>query len=197
MKSDVIGLRLVFLVAFAGGIILEGRSTPTNAESESEAITPLAVSFCAWDFPRRTDVYGIHLSPVIMCGQGPWNLYGVSVGILNSSVLAPCGIQFAGGLSTASSDVYGIQFAGLGSVIFSGGVDSTVYGAQIAGVMVGTDHLRGVQIAGLYAGASTAIGLQVGLINFAKEVPAGGVLVQIGLVNNIGSRILPLLNAGW
>lgn len=63
--------------------------------------------------------------------------------------------------------------------------------------MVGTDHLRGVQIAGLYAGASTAIGLQVGLINFAKEVPAGGVLVQIGLVNNIGSRILPLLNAGW
>lgn len=197
MKSDVIGLRLVFLVAFAGGIILEGRSTPTNAESESEAITPLAVSFCAWDFPRRADVYGIHLSPVIMCGQGPWNLYGVSAGILNSSVLAPCGIQFAGGLSTASSDVYGIQFAGLGSVIFSGGVDSTVYGAQIAGVMVGTDHLRGVQIAGLYAGASTAIGLQVGLINFAKKVPASGVLVQIGLVNNIGSRVLPLLNVGW
>lgn len=69
MKSDVIGLRLVFLVAFAGDIILEGRSTSTNAESESESITPLAASFCEWDFPRRADVYGIHLSPVIMCSS--------------------------------------------------------------------------------------------------------------------------------
>lgn len=189
--------QLILMIVFAGFAIPGGECATTDEGAESRPITPLIVSFCKWDFPRRADVYGLHLSPVIMSGQGSWHLCGASIGLLNSSVLAPRGIQFAGGLVTACSDVYGIQFAGLGALIFSGGLKSSVYGAQIAGLMVGTDHLRGVQIAGLYSGASTASGLQVGLINFAQDVPAGGVLVQIGIVNSIGSRIIPLVNVGW
>ena len=63
-------------------------------------------------------------------------------------------------------------------------------GISICGIMNCQYSFKGISIAGLRNKAANAKGLQIGLINAAKD----GQVVQIGLINRIGRRTLPFIN---
>jgi len=138
------------------------------------------------------------------------------------------GVTVAGLINTAGYDgtSRGLQIAGLLNLdgfAFSGWPEPTLIGGQIALVGNSSGHLKGFQAALLINAAEGACsGLQIGLINFAKELrglqvgafnyaekTSGlqvGVLnfsskgkgLQIGLLNSFGEeenlRILPIIN---
>ncbi len=63
-------------------------------------------------------------------------------------------------------------------------------GVQVSGLINHTSELQGASIALLSNTATKAKGLQIGLINKCLS----GNIVQIGLFNRIGSRVMPFVN---
>lgn len=110
--------------------------------------TPLALSLGGATFPKKSEVYGLHLSPFLI-GEGPQSVTGVSLGVVNSHV---------------EEEVWGIQAAGL----FSGfgrteqGELGYVHGIQLSGFWAGVDNLQGIQVAGFMSGTEKMAGLQAG-----------------------------------
>ena len=70
------------------------------------------------------------------------------------------------------------------------GFSYTMSGVQISGLLNESYQTKGVSIAGLVNHATRAHGLQIGLINNCRT----GKVVQIGLFNRIGNRIVPFVN---
>lgn len=106
--------------------------------------------------------------------------------------------------SEAQSDCYGTYIQGvsisIGGVVeaftkgvmingFSGYCYKTS-GVQISGLVNRAYQSKGVSVAGLVNQATRANGLQIGLINNCRT----GKLVQIGLFNRIGNRVVPFIN---
>lgn len=65
-----------------------------------------------------------------------------------------------------------------------------VKGVQISGLINNIQALEGIFIAALGNVTTNARGLQIGLINKCKT----GNVVQIGLFNRIGKRVIPFVN---
>lgn len=65
-----------------------------------------------------------------------------------------------------------------------------IEGVQISGLINNITELKGFSVAALANVATKANGIQIGLINKCQT----GNVLQIGLFNRIGKRVLPLLN---
>mgnify|MGYP003583261612 CR=1 FL=1 len=83
-------------------------------------------------------------------------------------------------------DIYsnGVSLNGLASFCYE------TKGIQASGLINSIDRLSGVSIAALMNMATEARGLQIGLINKCQT----GNVVQIGLFNRIGKRVVPVIN---
>lgn len=79
---------------------------------------------------------------------------------------------------------YGLMLNGLA------GMPYVVHGVQISGLLNDSYLFKGLMIAGLSNRSTIGKGVQIGLINNVKT----GQLVQIGLFNRIGNRVLPFIN---
>jgi hypothetical protein len=64
------------------------------------------------------------------------------------------------------------------------------FGAQISGLINETYEFKGVSIAGIANVTNRGHGVQLGLINKCKT----GNIIQIGLWNRIGKRVIPFMN---
>ena len=65
-------------------------------------------------------------------------------------------------------------------------------GVEVTGLMNVHHDFRGLMIAGIRNKTTTAKGVQIALINTCKEEDSK--VLQIGLINIIGKRIIPLIN---
>ena len=77
------------------------------------------------------------------------------------------------------------------SISIVGNGANKMNGLAISGLFNINYQLKGVQIATLHNKTTHARGLQIGLFNSCKT----GKLVQLGLINKIGKRALPFINA--
>lgn len=93
------------------------------------------------------------------------------------------GINLSGG-GVSDSKINGISVNGLTAFA------EEVNGIEITGVMNLHYSFNGVIIAGFRNKTTTGNGPQIGLFNTCKS----GQLVQIGLFNRIGNRVIPLIN---
>jgi hypothetical protein len=82
------------------------------------------------------------------------------------------------------SFIKGLMINGLSSYNYK------VSGVQVTGLVNRVYQSKGVSVAGLVNHATRANGLQIGLINNCRT----GKVVQIGLFNRIGKRIVPFVN---
>ncbi len=89
----------------------------------------------------------------------------------------------AGGLASGTK-ISGLALNGVTSFA------DIVNGVEITGIMNLHYSFSGIQLAGLRNKVTTGKGLQIGFINTCK----GGRVVQIGLINRIGKRIIPFVN---
>jgi hypothetical protein len=94
------------------------------------------------------------------------------------------GISISGGGVTEGIDINGICLNGL--VCGTGKMN----GIEIALVSNISYKFNGLMIAGLNNKATTGKGLQIALINVCRQ----GQVIQIGLLNRIGRRIIPFIN---
>jgi hypothetical protein len=112
------------------------------------------------------------------------DLKGVQIGTVFNQVEGDMkGIQFVGILNLVKGDTYGWQSAGIANItskvtgyqnagIFNYSGD--VCGVQTAGLANIADDMKGVQASGIFNKAKTLSGFQIGLINVADSVSAGG-----------------------
>jgi hypothetical protein len=70
------------------------------------------------------------------------------------------------------------------------GISYKTYGVQISGLLNKSYEFKGLMIAGISNKTTKGKGIQIGLINNCKT----GQLLQIGLFNRIGNRVLPFIN---
>jgi hypothetical protein len=109
--------------------------------------------------------------------------------LLNAASGNVFGVQFAGIANASRLRLGGLQLSGIANVAIEGGGGAQIasalslargdfYGVQLASANVGTGHFIGVQ-AGLVNFAKTIGGPQLGLVNVFEE----GVGAQVGLVN--------------
>jgi hypothetical protein len=70
------------------------------------------------------------------------------------------------------------------------GISYKNYGVQISGLLNKSYEFKGLMIAGISNKTTKGKGIQIGLINNCKT----GQLLQIGLFNRIGNRVLPFIN---
>jgi hypothetical protein len=70
------------------------------------------------------------------------------------------------------------------------GMSYRTYGVQISGLLNQSYEFKGLMIAGISNKTAKGKGIQIGLINNCKT----GQLLQIGLFNRIGNRVLPFIN---
>ncbi|MEO6252790.1 MAG: hypothetical protein ABIO79_05770 [Ferruginibacter sp.] len=70
------------------------------------------------------------------------------------------------------------------------GTSYTTSGVQVSGLLNMAYEFKGVMIAGISNKTTKGKGIQIGLINNCKT----GQLLQIGLFNRIGNRVLPFIN---
>ena len=94
------------------------------------------------------------------------------------------GLSISGGGMTRNTWFYGV---GINGVI---GFADKMQGIEITGMMNLHYEFKGVMIAGLRNKVTTGKGVQIGLINTCKQ----GQVFQVGLINRIGNRIIPLVN---
>jgi hypothetical protein len=66
----------------------------------------------------------------------------------------------------------------------------TVEGVQVSGMVNSMAELKGISVAAIANIATRARGIQIGLINKCQS----GNVLQIGLFNRIGKRVLPFIN---
>ena len=118
---------------------------------------------------------------------------GVSIAGIENDVDGDCnGVGIAGIINYVYGDCNGVGIAGGGK-----GVGGDCNGVGIAGIVnyVG-GNTKGVQLSGLFnktKGVDDYL-LQVGLINLIKNIPDGESILQIGLYNRAGNKIVPLVN---
>ncbi len=70
------------------------------------------------------------------------------------------------------------------------GFSYKTYGVQISGLLNKSYEFKGLMIAGISNKTTKGKGIQIGLINNCKT----GQILQIGLFNRIGNRVLPFIN---
>jgi hypothetical protein len=70
------------------------------------------------------------------------------------------------------------------------GASYRTYGVQISGLLNDAYEFKGLMIAGISNKTTKGKGMQIGLINSCKT----GQVLQIGLFNRIGKRVLPIIN---
>lgn len=66
----------------------------------------------------------------------------------------------------------------------------TVEGIQVSGLVNNMTELKGISVAAIANVATKARGIQIGLINKCQS----GNVLQIGLFNRIGKRVIPFIN---
>ncbi|BAV05423.1 hypothetical protein SAMN05421788_105124 [Filimonas lacunae] len=97
------------------------------------------------------------------------------------------GLAISGGGMFLQAKMRGIQLNGCISMAGS------VQGLEISGFVNLHHSFSGVMIAGIRNKVARGRGLQIALFNNCKE----GQLVQIGLINRIGKRVLPFFNCSF
>jgi hypothetical protein len=156
----------------------------------------------------RGDMKGIQLAGFVNASEGV--IQGIQLaGIANSNWQSTLGLQFAGITNISRREVQGIQvagvvnantdnaqglyFGGFGNVntgraqglFFAGAVNVArdFQGISFAGVANATRNMHGIQISGLVNGAYRATGVQIGVINFAREFQG----IPVGLISAYGN----------
>jgi hypothetical protein len=109
-------------------------------------------------------------------------------GLLSTTNQTLSGVQINGLLSVAdTTKLRAIQISGIASVVKTGKM-----ALQVSGWYSQADEVNGLQMSAIVNHSSHIRGLQIGLFNSAKTCEC----VQIGLINRVGKRWLPLFNMG-
>lgn len=95
------------------------------------------------------------------------------------------------GLNISLGGEMGIEMQG---VNFAGGITiaTKIYGFSLTGIYTRCYEFRGIMLSGLNNIAMKGHGLQIGLVNYCKNLKG----IQIGLWNKSGKRSLPFINWG-
>ncbi|MBO9563563.1 MAG: hypothetical protein J7621_12340 [Niastella sp.] len=157
-----------------------GIQTMTTAENDS--LTIHGVNINADLLSMFVTVYGV----IGMFNMPHPNSYPDSVNKkeINSEVT---GLNISGGGIMGDMRVRGL--------CINGGMSSVLEttGLHITGILNTTGEFRGVEISGLCNRAIKGRGLQIGLLNFCKNLKG----IQLGLWNVNSKRSLPLINWGF
>ena len=123
--------------------------------------------------------------------SGDYN--GVGIAGIGNVVVEDCnGVGIAGGANLVGKDYNGVGIAGIMNY-----VGGDYNGVGIAGGWNLVDgNTKGIQVSGLFNKTKGVDGylLQVGLINLIKEISGDESVLQIGLYNRAGNKIVPLVN---
>jgi hypothetical protein len=134
--------------------------------------------------------FGLAIVPGIQYPADDYILAGMRIGVLWGNQAEVYGLDIGGignvtqtafaGTAISSTDVWGLQFAGIGNYNLGA---TTVHGVQASLFMnynPAEASIHGIAIAPLNLGAATKVyGMQIGIYNRAAEVYG----LQIGLVN--------------
>ncbi|WP_222167241.1 hypothetical protein [Edaphocola aurantiacus] len=162
-----------------------------------------------WSDTTFVKVNGVNLEvgPLGIIG----GLYGTLIGLVGVEQEKGKRVSFFSNSGYASTTyvypTYGTYINGLSVSIggmketynhglFLNGLSGFCYeleGVQVSGLINYTDRLSGVSVAALANVATEAKGLQIGLINKCQT----GKVLQIGLFNRIGRRVVPVINLNW
>jgi hypothetical protein len=183
--------------------------TPSN---KHRVINGLAIGLSAHPWSTENDTtyvkingLNVELGPLGIV-DGLWGtLFGL-VGVKDaqghtSSFFSAYGYQDSADLRDPT---YGTKVNGLS--ISAGGITETfnkgiiinglsgtcykTYGIQVSGLLNNVYEFKGLMMAGISNKATKCNGIQIALINNCKS----GRVLQIGLINRIGKRVLPLIN---
>jgi hypothetical protein len=156
----------------------------------------------------RRDMRGLQVAGLVNASEGV--IQGIQfAGIANSNWQSTLGIQFAGITNVSRQEVLGIQlagvvnanynnaqgiyFAGFGNFntgsaqgVFISGVTNAArdfQGFASAGIVNATRYMHGIQVSGFMNVAYRATGMQIGLINVAREFRG----FPVGLISAYGN----------
>lgn len=105
-------------------------------------------------------------------------------------------LKYATRINGLSVSIGGISVRSLNNGVFINGLASMNYssnGIQVTGLINDVHQFNGIMIGGIANKAQKGNGMMIGLINNAET----GNLLQIGLFNRIGHRVIPLVNCGF
>ncbi len=182
--------------------------TPTtkNKVVQGVAIGLTAHPWSSWDDTIFVKVNGVNLEvePFGIIG-GVWGtMYGL-IGINDENgnrlsffsnhgydSLSEIYTEYGTHINGLSISIGGIDNSYNHGIIFNGlsGFSHEIKGFQFSGLINTTVDLKGVSVAGLANVATKANGIQIGLINKCKT----GNVLQLGLFNRIGKRVIPFIN---
>lgn len=218
LKNNLIllGFSLIFMQSFGQTILI-----PQNVTKQVVGITPsdkhkiisglaVGLSLHPWSTWKdttyvRLNGLNIEVGPLGIIG-GIWGtmfgFFGTKDSLEHkSSFFSQYGYQDSLELTNA---IYGTKINGL-SISLGGvtetfncgliinGLSGTSYktsGVQISGLLNISYEFKGLMIAGISNKTTKGNGVQIGLINNSKT----GSILQIGLFNRIGKRVLPFIN---
>ncbi len=128
---------------------------------------------------------GLQIGGVLSFASHTRNGIGQISGISNTTPDGTLALQIGGIVNFADT----IQVAQIAGIVNRA---TSIQGVQVAGVTNYANEVDGIQIAGIANHAQKIRGLQIGFFNSAKECSC----VQIGLLNRVGGRLLPIINWG-
>ncbi|MBX2923875.1 MAG: hypothetical protein KF746_16875 [Chitinophagaceae bacterium] len=105
-------------------------------------------------------------------------------------------IKYGTTINELSASMGGLTVVSVNNGVFINGLAGMNYmsnGIQVSGLINALHKFNGVLIGGFANKAQKGNGLMIGLINNCQS----GNLVQIGLFNRIGRRVIPFINCGF
>lgn len=160
----------------------EIQKNPNDKKSDDSSFTVFQFSFFSplQIFSETDDVYGLRLT--LPHGENN-TLAGMDIGISNQ-LNNLYGISLAAFLSQRSGNMYGINFSGFFNL--SKGDD---IGLSMAGFYNEVNRIEGVQTAFLYNKAKMVNGVQLGVVNYCRDMKGA----QIGIINICRSQPFPFI----